>query len=124
MSKKEKSKSLTPEDECFKIIQAIWSCKDDEQKKGCENMLKTYIKKHGDDNIGITFIKIELMRLEKIIKLTKLRNEQMKKVQDGLAAQKKEQDEKLEGMPPPTNEQLQKAMKEGNIINLPNAAKN
>ena len=123
MAKKEKSKGVSPEQECFKIIQAIWSCKDDEQKKGCENMFETYKKKHGEENIGITFIKIELMRLEQIIKMQKTRNEHMKKVQDELK-QKQKEGKDIESMPPPTNEQLQKAMKEGNIINLPNSTKN
>tara|TARA_R100000742_G_C4214272_1_gene39788 strand:- start:124 stop:510 length:387 start_codon:yes stop_codon:yes gene_type:complete len=113
MAKNQKEKmenKITAEDECFKIIQAIWSCKSDEQKDGCVNMFETYKKKHGEENIGITLIKLELKRLDQIIKLSKLRHEQMKKMQDELAKQQKE-NEQL-----PSDEKLKAEFNKGNIV--------
>ena len=104
---------ITPEEECFKIIQTIWSCKNDEQKEGCVNMFETYKKKHGEDNLGVTFIKLEMLRLEQIIKLSKLRNEQMKKVQEELERQNKEN-----GIKEPSQEDLKKAAKTAKIMNI------
>ena len=101
--------TMTAEDECFEIIQTIWSCKD-EQKKGCENMFETYKKKHGEENIGITFIKLELKRLDQIIRLSKLRHEQMQKMQDAMAKQNEGSQEK------PSDEKLKQQFKEGNNI--------
>ena len=75
-------KELTARDECFKICEAVWSCKNEEQKDGCYNMLETYKKKFGDDNIGITFIEIELRRLEKTIIQMADRNKRMKEMQE------------------------------------------
>jgi len=112
---------VSAQDECFKIIDAIWSCKNSEQKKGCENMLNTYIKNHGDENIGITFIQVELKRLEKIIEMSELRNAAMKKTQDQLAKNMSENaTQDIENMPEPTQEQLKKAVKSGNIQVLKN----
>tara|TARA_R100000734_G_scaffold19138_1_gene18437 strand:+ start:4503 stop:4874 length:372 start_codon:yes stop_codon:yes gene_type:complete len=104
---------ITPEEECFKIIQTIWSCKNDEQKEGCVNMFETYKKKHGEDNLGVTFIKLEMLRLEQIIKLSKLRNEQMKKVQEELERQNKEN-----GIKEPSQEDLKQAAKTAKIMNI------
>ena len=72
---------ITAKDECIKICEAIWSCKNNEQKDGCYKMLETYTKKHGNENIGITFIQIELARLEKTIILMEKRKEQMAEMQ-------------------------------------------
>jgi hypothetical protein len=101
--------TMTAEDECFEIIQAIWSCKSDEQKEGCVNMFETYKKKHGEENIGITFIKLELKRLDQIIRLSKLRQEQMQKMQDAMAKDKQD-------APEPSDEKLKKEFNNGNII--------
>jgi|19_taG_2_1085344.scaffolds.fasta_scaffold08344_4 hypothetical protein len=106
--------AISAEDECFKIIQTIWSCQNDEQKEGCENMLKTYIKKHGNDNLGITFIKLELKRLDKIIEMSKIRNKKMKEMQDALAKQQPEQ---------PSQETLKQSVKDGSIEKLPKISK-
>lgn len=72
---------ITAKDECIKICETIWSCQNDEQKDGCYNMLETYIKKHGDENVGITFIQLELARLEKTIIQMKARQEKMAEMQ-------------------------------------------
>lgn len=112
---------VNAQEECFKIIEAIWSCKNIEQKQSCENMLKTYIKNNGDENIGVTFIQLELKRLAKIIELSEVRNAAMKKTQDQLAKNMKENGSNdIENMPEPTQEQLKKAVKEGKVQMIKN----
>ena len=76
---------ITAKDECIKICQVIWSCKNEQEKNGCYNMFETYKKKHGNENVGVTFIEVELARLEQLIKRMAERNEQMKRTQDALA---------------------------------------
>lgn len=103
---KDKNKSgsadLSAKDHCFKVIEAIWSCKDNEQKKGCYNMLETYKQRHGDENVGVTFIEIELRRLEALI----IKMEERQKRQQELLA-KREEEVKKEA-----NERAQKEKKE------------
>lgn len=112
---------VNAKDECFKIIECIWSCKNSEQKKSCDNMLENYIKNHGDENIGVTFIQLELKRLDKIIEMSELRNAAMKKTQDQLAKNMSENaTQDIQNMPEPTQEQLKKAVKSGNIQVLKN----
>jgi len=77
MNKKPNAKEAT-----IKICEAVWSCKDDKQKDGCYKMLENYIRDYGDDNMGVTFIQLELARLEKMIEKMKERQEQMQKAQD------------------------------------------
>lgn len=72
---------ITVKDECIKICEAIWSCQNDEQKDGCYNMLNTYIQKNGNENVGVTFIQLELARLEKTIIQMKARQEKMAEMQ-------------------------------------------
>jgi len=88
---KDKNKSgsgdITAKDHCFKVIEAIWSCKDDKQKEGCYNMFETYKQRHGEENVGCTFIEIELRRLEKLIE--KL-NERQARQQELLAKRQQE----------------------------------
>jgi|9_EtaG_2_1085328.scaffolds.fasta_scaffold26972_2 hypothetical protein len=71
---------MSAKDECLAICKSIWSCKNAEQKEGCYNMLETYIKKHGEDNVGITFIEIELARLETLIKKMEERNKKLQEL--------------------------------------------
>lgn len=52
---------MTAKDEMIHICRTIWSSRTEEQLKGCRNMLKTYIKKHGE-NVGVTLIEVELAR--------------------------------------------------------------
>lgn len=75
-------KEITAKDECVKICQAIWSCKNIEQKDGCYKMFETYKKKHGEENIGITFIEIELARLEQLIVKMEERNQKLQALQE------------------------------------------
>lgn len=83
MERMEKTmEKITARDECIKIIQTIWSCKNAEQKDGCYKMFETYKNKHGEENVGVTFIEIELTRLEHIIKIQTERAEQMKAAQE------------------------------------------
>ena len=75
-------KEITARDHCFKVIDTIWSCKNEEQKNGCYKMLETYKQKHGDENVGVTFIELELRRLEKTIIQMEARNKRMKEMQE------------------------------------------
>tara|TARA_R110001592_G_scaffold51906_1_gene159359 strand:+ start:91 stop:495 length:405 start_codon:yes stop_codon:yes gene_type:complete len=118
MEKMQKTmETITAKDECVKICETIWSCKNPEQKDACYNMLKTYKDKHGDDNVGITFIQIELARLEHIIKIQTQRAEQMKAAQERQQAAVKEADK--QHIPQPNGD--------GKIVDIntvvPNSAK-
>tara|TARA_R100001244_G_scaffold19724_3_gene20561 strand:+ start:5760 stop:6224 length:465 start_codon:yes stop_codon:yes gene_type:complete len=53
---------LNARDQMLKICNTIWTSRQPEQIKGCEKMLTTYIKANGKDNIGVTFIQLELSR--------------------------------------------------------------
>ena len=71
----------------IKICQAIWSCKDDNQKDACYKMKENYLRDYGNDNIGVTFIEIELARLEKMIEKMKERSGQMARTEEALKNQ-------------------------------------
>ena len=43
-------------------MKSIWTSRTEEQLKSCENMLRTYSNKVGEDNIGITLIEVEIER--------------------------------------------------------------
>jgi len=77
----------------IKICEAIWSCKNDEQKDGCYKMLENFIRDYGDDNMGVTFIQLELARLEKMIEKMRERNEMMAKSQAAHNANAKPEDQ-------------------------------
>ena len=85
---------ITAKDECIKICETIWSCQNDEQKKGCYNMFETYKKKHGDENVGVTFIQIELARLEKMIVKMSERQAKMAEMQKEMANERAKEVEK------------------------------
>tara|TARA_R110000765_G_scaffold173283_2_gene278098 strand:- start:290 stop:478 length:189 start_codon:yes stop_codon:yes gene_type:complete len=46
----------------FQIMRIIWSSRTKEQLKSCEQMLRTYSKKVGGNNIGVTLIEVEIER--------------------------------------------------------------
>lgn len=71
---------LTPRDEMLHIMRTIWSSRKPEQLKGCQNMIDTFEKKHGEHNIGITLLEIEMARQKRLIGMFK----SMQKVQDAL----------------------------------------
>ena len=56
------NKPLSACDQMLKICNTIWTSRHPEQIKGCKKMLKTYIKANGNENIGVTFIQLELSR--------------------------------------------------------------
>ena len=56
------NKPLNARDQMLKICNTIWTSRHPEQIKGCKKMLKTYIKANGNENIGVTFIQLELSR--------------------------------------------------------------
>jgi hypothetical protein len=75
-------------DACLKICEAIWSCRDDNQKDGCYTMRDNFIRDYGEDSLGVIFIELELKRLEKMIEKMKERNMQMKRTQETLNSNK------------------------------------
>ena len=62
-------KKLNARDQMLEICNVIWTSRSPEQMVGCEKMLKTYIKQNGNENIGVTFIQIELSRQYRLNKL-------------------------------------------------------
>jgi len=66
LNKTKMETNLNPRDEMLLIMKTIWSSRTLEQIKGCENMLQTYIQKHGDNNFGTTFIEIEMPRQRRL----------------------------------------------------------
>tara|TARA_R110000803_G_scaffold59599_2_gene118375 strand:- start:10554 stop:10877 length:324 start_codon:yes stop_codon:yes gene_type:complete len=64
--KKESMEKLNAKNEMLHILKTIWTSRTKEQISACENMLKTYTKKHGENNIGITFIEVELERQKRL----------------------------------------------------------
>ena len=62
-------KKLNARDQMLKICNTIWTSRLPEQMVGCEKMLKTYIKENGNENIGVTFIQVEMARQYRLNKL-------------------------------------------------------
>ena len=74
------TKKLNARDQMLHIINVVWTSRQTEQLKACEQMLETYIKENGNENIGVTFIQVELSRQKRLIgMLAKMGN-----VQDAL----------------------------------------
>jgi len=84
--KNEQMEKLNARDQMLKIINTIWSSRQPEQIKGCEKMLETYIKENGNENIGVTFIQVEISRQIRLNGLFA----KMGKVQDALQKQNAE----------------------------------
>ncbi len=78
-----KNNELSPRDEMLHIMRTIWSSRKPEQLKGCQNMIDTFEKKHGEHNIGITLLEIEMARQTRLNVMLG----SMKKVQDALNEQ-------------------------------------
>lgn len=57
---------INARDEMLHIMNIIWTSRTAEHLKGCENMIKTFIKKHGSDNVGITLMEIEMSRQKRL----------------------------------------------------------
>ena len=88
MKKENKSKqTLSPRDQMLHIMKVIWSSRSAEQLKGCRNMINTFEKENGSDNIGLTLMEIEFIRQQRLNQLFA----NMGKVQNAL---KKENAEK------------------------------
>ncbi len=60
---------LSPRDEMLKIMKIIWGSRTQDMLDGCQNMINTFEKKHGSDNIGITLMDIEMTRQQRLNKL-------------------------------------------------------
>ena len=54
--------SLTNKEEVLQIMKIIWTSITKEQITSCENMVSNFTLKVGEDNIGITFLDIEIQR--------------------------------------------------------------
>ncbi len=59
-------KQINARDAMLHICKTIWTSRTAEHIEGCENMLKNYKKTHGDQNIGITLIELELARQRRL----------------------------------------------------------
>lgn len=88
-------KSLTAKDQMIFICKTIWSSRTAEQLNGCINMLKNYIKEHGEENIGITFIQLEITRQKRL-------NDMFAKMQKISEQHNKETDKKMKKIPVPS----------------------
>jgi len=53
---------MNNKEEMIQIMRAIWTSRTEEQLESCKNMLRTYSKKVGGENIGITLIELEIER--------------------------------------------------------------
>jgi len=80
-------------EEMLHIMNVIWSSRSKEQLDACDNMIKTFEKKHGSDNIGITLLSIEMTRQNRLNQLFA----KMGKVQQTLKETKGQQKEIKEG---------------------------
>ncbi len=62
---------LSPRDQMLHIMKIIWSSRTDEQLDGCRNMIETFEKNNGSDNIGLTLLAIEMKRQERLNEMFK-----------------------------------------------------
>lgn len=99
---KETNGSLSPRDQMLKICNTVWTSRTPEQIKGCEKMLATYIQANGKDNIGVTFIEVEISRQIRLNALFA----KMGQVQQELQKQNAEKQQVQKGM---STEQLKAA---------------
>ena len=82
----------TAKEELLKILNTVWSSRNEGALNACVNMRDNYIKKHGKDNVGILHIDIEISRQIRLNGLFA----NMGKVQDALQKQNAETKKKLE----------------------------
>ena len=47
-------------------MKIIWSSRSQEQLEGCQNMINTFEQQYGEDNIGLTFLGIEMARQQRL----------------------------------------------------------
>lgn len=67
--KNKATEGLTPRDQMLHIMKTIWSSRSAEQLQGCRNMINTFEKKNGSDNIGLTLMEIEFIRQQRLNQL-------------------------------------------------------
>ncbi len=80
-------KKLNARDQMLHIINVVWTSRQGEQIKACEKMLEVYIKENGNENVGVTFIQVEISRQKRL-------NALFAKMGDVQNALKKENEEK------------------------------
>ncbi len=80
-------KKLNARDQMLHIINVVWTSRQGEQIKACEKMLEVYIKENGNENVGVTFIEVEISRQKRL-------NALFAKMGDVQNALKKENEEK------------------------------
>jgi hypothetical protein len=54
--------TISARDEMLHIMRCIWGSRDKAKLDSCQNMINNYINKHGDSNIGVTLLDIEMAR--------------------------------------------------------------
>ena len=59
-------KKLNARDQMLHIINVVWTSRQGEQIKACEKMLDAYIKENGNENVGVTFIQVEISRQKRL----------------------------------------------------------
>ena len=59
-------KKLNARDQMLHIINVVWTSRQGEQIKACEKMLEVYIKENGNENVGVTFIEVEISRQKRL----------------------------------------------------------
>lgn len=58
--------SLNTNEQMIYIMKIIWSSRSQQQLEGCQNMINTFEQKHGEDNIGLTLLEIEMARQQRL----------------------------------------------------------
>ncbi len=81
---------LNPRDQMIHIINVIWTARSPEQLDACKKMFDNYKKQNGDENIGVTFIEVELSRQTRLNELFA----KMGKVQEALQKENAEKAQK------------------------------
>ena len=74
--------TINARDEMLHIMRCIWGSRDKAKLDSCQNMINNYINKHGENNIGVTLLDIEMARQARLNGLFKnmgLVGEQLKK---------------------------------------------
>ena len=60
------TKDLNAKDEMLHIMKTIWTSRTSEHLKGCQNMIDTFERKHGSENIGLTLMEVEMTRQQRL----------------------------------------------------------
>jgi len=84
--------TISARDEMLHIMRCIWGSRTKDKLDSCQNMINNYINKHGDTNIGVTLLDIEMARQTRLNGLFK----NMGLVQDQLQKDNENKRKKVE----------------------------